>query len=151
MTPDQIYGCKSGTLGIPEFGTRFVRGMLEETQPHTMEELIRIAGLSPRYRRVAGQRAGAGKERSGDNSKDCICNRDDIMNFLIKQGLEPKMAFTTMESVRKGKGLKPEMESAMNEHNTPEWFIDSCKKIKYMLPQGAFGRIRHDVAAHSVL
>ena len=68
--------------------------------------------------------------------KDCICNRDDIMNFLIKQGLEPKMAFTTMESVRKGKGLKPKMESAMNEHNTPEWFIDSCKKIKYMFPKG---------------
>ena len=135
VTPDQIYGCKSGTLGIPEFGTRFVRGMLEETQPHTMEELIRIAGLSHGTDVWLGNAQELVKSGQAQ-LKDCICNRDDIMNFLIKQGLEPKMAFTTMESVRKGKGLKPEMESAMNEHNTPEWFIDSCKKIKYMFPKG---------------
>lgn len=135
VTSDQIYGCKSGTLGIPEFGTRFVRGMLEETQPHTMEELIRIAGLS----HGTDVWLGNAQElvRSGQaRLKDCICNRDDIMNFLIAQGLEPKMAFTTMESVRKGKGLKPEMEAAMIEHNTPQWFMDSCKKIKYMFPKG---------------
>ncbi len=135
VTPDQIYGCKSGTLGIPEFGTRFVRGMFEKTQPHTMEELIRIAGLSHGTDVWLGNAQELVKSGQAQ-LKDCICNRDDIMNFLIKQGLEPKMAFTTMESVRKGKGLKPEMESAMNEHNTPEWFIDSCKKIKYMFPKG---------------
>ena len=135
VTPDQIYGCKSGTLGIPEFGTRFVRGMLEETQPHTMEELIRIAGLSHGTDVWLGNAQELVKSGQAQ-LKDCICNRDDIMNFLIAQGLEPKMAFTTMESVRKGKGLKPEMEQAMNEHNTPQWFIDSCKKIKYMFPKG---------------
>ncbi len=68
--------------------------------------------------------------------KECICTRDDIMNALIGYGVESKMAFTTMESVRKGKGLKPEMEEAMHEHNVPQWFIDSCKKIKYMFPKG---------------
>ncbi len=127
--------CTTGTLGVPEFGTPFVRGMLDETHPTTMEELIRISGLSH------GTDVWLGNARDLIMNgvaplKECICTRDDIMNALIAYGVESKMAFTTMESVRKGRGLTPEMESAMVEHNVPPWFIDSCKKIKYMFPKG---------------
>ena len=134
VTPEQI-GSNTGTFGVPEFGTRFVRQMLEETRPTTMEELIRISGLSHGTDVWIGNaqeviRAGHAPLAS------CICTRDDIMNALMDYGVAPKMSFDTMESVRKGKGLKPEMEAAMREHNVPEWFIDSCKKIKYMFPKG---------------
>ena len=134
VTPEQI-GSKTGTYGVPEFGTRFVRQMLEETKPTTMEELIRISGLSHGTDVWIGNaqeiiKAGIAPLAS------CICCRDDIMNALMDYGVEPKMAFDTMESVRKGKGLKAEMEKAMLEHNVPDWFIDSCKKIKYMFPKG---------------
>ncbi len=134
VTREEI-GCTTGTFGVPEFGTAFVRGMLDETHPTTMEELIRISGLSH------GTDVWLGNARDLIMNgiaplKECICTRDDIMNALIGYGVESKMAFTTMESVRKGKGLKPEMEEAMHEHNVPQWFIDSCKKIKYMFPKG---------------
>ncbi len=127
--------CSTGTFGIPEMGTGFVRGMLDETKPSTMEELLRISGLSH------GTDVWLGNAQSLIASgtatlNQCICCRDDIMNYLIEQGVEPKMAFTTMESVRKGKGLKPEMEQAMMEHSVPQWFIDSCKKVKYLFPKG---------------
>ncbi len=131
----EALGCSTGTLGIPEFGTSFVRQMLDDTKPTTMEELIRLSGLSH------------GTDVWLGNAKDlitsgtavlaqCICTRDDIMNYLISKGVQSKMAFDTMESVRKGKGLKPEMEEAMNAADVPAWFIDSCKKIKYMFPKG---------------
>ena len=134
VTPEQI-GSKTGTYGVPEFGTKFVRQMLEETHPTTMEELIRISGLSHGTDVWIGNaqeiiKAGIAPLAS------CICCRDDIMNALIDYGVAPKMSFDTMESVRKGRGLKPEMEEAMIEHNVPAWFIDSCKKIKYMFPKG---------------
>ena len=134
VTPEQI-GSKTGTYGVPEFGTKFVRQMLEETHPTTMEELIRISGLSHGTDVWIGNaqeiiKAGIAPLAS------CICCRDDIMNALIDYGVAPKMSFDTMESVRKGRGLKPEMEEAMIEHNVPTWFIDSCKKIKYMFPKG---------------
>ena len=127
--------CNTGTYGVPEFGTGFVRGMLEETRPKTMEELLRISGLSH------GTDVWLGNAQeiiaSGTATlSECVCCRDDIMNYLMDQGVQPKMAFTTMESVRKGKGLKPEMEKAMNEAEVPAWFMDSCKKIKYMFPKG---------------
>ena len=127
--------CNTGTYGVPEFGTGFVRGMLEETKPHTMEELLRISGLSH------GTDVWLGNAQeiiaSGTATlSECVCCRDDIMNYLIDKGVKPKLAFTTMESVRKGKGLKPEMEEAMAEVNVPDWFVDSCKKIKYMFPKG---------------
>lgn len=100
-----------------------------------MEELIRISGLSHGTDVWIGNaqeiiKAGIAPLAS------CICCRDDIMNALIDYGVAPKMSFDTMESVRKGRGLKPEMEEAMIEHNVPSWFIDSCKKIKYMFPKG---------------
>ena len=134
VTPEQI-GSNTGTYGVPEFGTSFVRGMLEETKPSSMEELIRISGLSHGTDVWLGNtqdiiRAGIAPLSS------CICCRDDIMNALIDYGVDSKLSFTTMESVRKGRGLTPEMESAMREHNVPDWFIDSCKKIKYMFPKG---------------
>ena len=126
---------ETGTLGIPEFGTSFVRGMLMETRPTTMEELIRISGLSHGTDVWIGNAQEIIKAGIAPLA-DCICTRDDIMNALMDYGVEPKMAFDTMESVRKGRGLKPEMEQAMLEHDVPAWFIDSCKKIKYMFPKG---------------
>ena len=134
LTEEDIL-CNTGTYGVPEFGTGFVRGMLQETRPSTMEELLRISGLSH------GTDVWLGNAQeiiaSGTATlSECVCCRDDIMNYLMDQGVKPKLAFTTMESVRKGKGLKPEMEQAMVEVGVPDWFMDSCKKIKYMFPKG---------------
>lgn len=135
VTPDDLGGCKTGTLGVPEFGTAFVRQMLEDTHPSTMQELIRISGLSH------GTDVWLGNAKDLiDNGiaplSQCLCTRDDIMNQLMQMGVPAKMAFDTMEFVRKGKGLKPEMADAMHEHNVPSWFEDSCRKIKYMFPKG---------------
>ncbi len=134
LTAEELGVAESGTLGVPEFGTSFVRGMLKETKPSTMEELIRISGLSH------GTDVWLGNAQDlvhqGIPLKQCFCTRDDIMNALIASGVEASMAFKTMEAVRKGKGLKPEMEEAMRAANCPEWYIDTCKKIKYMFPKG---------------
>ena len=127
--------CSTGTYGVPEFGTGFVRGMLDETKPSTMEELVRISGLS-HGTDVWLDNAQMLVRTGTAKLSECVCCRDDIMNYLLDKGVEPKMSFTTMESVRKGKGLKPEMEQAMLDHNVPSWFMDSCKKIKYMFPKG---------------
>ncbi len=134
VTPADI-GSNTGTYGVPEFGTRFVRQMLEETKPHSMEELIRISGLSHGTDVWIGNAQEIIKAGIAPLSS-CICCRDDIMNALIDYGVPAELSFKTMESVRKGKGLTPEMESSMIEHNVPDWFIDSCKKIKYMFPKG---------------
>ncbi len=131
----EALGCSTGTLGIPEFGTGFVRQMLEDTKPSTMEELIRLSGLSHGTDVWLGNAKDIITSGTATLSQ-CICTRDDIMNYLISKGVQSKMAFDTMESVRKGKGLKPEMEEAMIAADVPVWFIDSCKKIKYMFPKG---------------
>ncbi len=127
--------CPTGTLGVPEFGTPFVRQMLMDTRPTTMEELIRLSGLS----HGTNVWLGNAKELIAANTatlRDCICTRDDIMNALIQRGVSDKMAFDIMEDVRKGKGLKPVMVEAMRERGVEEWFIDSCNKIEYMFPKG---------------
>ncbi len=134
VTPEELMW-ETGTLGVPEFGTSFVRGLLMETRPTTMEELVRISGLS----HGTDVWLGNAQEiiRSGKAKlAQCFCTRDDIMNFLISKGMQEKMSFDIMESVRKGRGLRPEWEEAMIEHDVPDWAIDSCKKIKYMFPRG---------------
>lgn len=131
-TPDPILG-DLGCLAVPEFGTKFVRGMVRDTKPTTFDDLLCISGLSHGTDVWLGNAADL--VASGIPLKECICCRDDIMNYLIGKGVEPKLAFQTMESVRKGKGLKPEMEEAMKQNDVPDWYIDSCKKIKYMFPK----------------
>lgn len=124
----------TGAAGLPEYGTPFVRGILELTKPTTFDELLKISGLSH------------GTDVWLGNAKDLIdegiCTlksvigcRDDIMVYLLHKGLRPKLAFTIMESVRKGKGLKEEWIPEMKENGVEDWYIESCKKIKYMFPK----------------
>lgn len=125
---------KVGTFGVPEFGTKFVRQMLEDTKPTTFAELVRISGLS-HGTDVWLNNAQTIVQQEIAELKDTICTRDDIMLYLLLRGMDPKQSFVIMEQVRKGKGLKEDQEQAMREHDVPEWYIDSCKKIKYMFPK----------------
>lgn len=133
VEPEDI-DCEIGCLAIPEFGTKFVRQMLLDTKPSTFAELVRISGLSHGTDVWVNNAQDLVRENIV-GLKDVISTRDDIMNYLIFKGLPPKMSFTIMESVRKGRGLKPEHEEAMRENDVPEWYIGSCKKIKYMFPK----------------
>ena len=135
ITPEQNGGIKVGTLGVPEFGTKFVMGMLQDTKPSTLSELIKISGLSHGTDVWLGNASDLIASGTCTLST-CIGCRDDIMTYLINMGEDPSMAFKTMESVRKGKGLKPEMEEAMRAAGVPEWYHDACLKIKYMFPKG---------------
>ena len=134
IRPEDIGGCPLGCLGIPEFGTDFVIQMLLDTKPQSFSDLIRISGLSHGTDVWLGN-AQTLIEEGNATISTAICTRDDIMIYLINKGLDSEESFTIMESVRKGKGLKPQWEEEMKKHEVPDWYIWSCKKIKYMFPK----------------
>lgn len=123
-----------GSLGIPEFGTWFVRNMLEATKPRTFAELVRISGLSHGTEVWTNNAQDLIRQRTATLS-DVIATRDDIMIYLLNRQMPSKTAFAISESVRKGKGLTAEQERIMREHGVPGWYIDSCRKITYLFPK----------------
>ena len=158
---DPDYKFVHGSYGIPEFGTKFVRQMLDDTQPTMFADLVRISGFS----HGTDVWINNAQEFIRDGSatmKDAISTRDDIMNYLIHKGLPNKTAFKIMENVRKGKGITQEEADLMEENDVPEWYIESCRRIKYMFPKAhavayvmmsyriAYYKVYHPVEFYSV-
>lgn len=139
ISGDDCDQLSSGTIGMPEFGTNFVRGMLDTIKPKTYNDIIKVSGLSHGTDVWAGNAEalvkGTIEEFPKVEFKDVIGCRDDIMIYLINRGVPAAESFAIMEGVRKGKGLKKEQEQLMIEHKIPDWFIWTCKKIKYLFPK----------------
>ena len=134
VKPEEILGRRLGCLGIPEFGTEFVIDMVSEAKPKSLSDLIRISGLS--HGTNVWLNNAQDLIKAGDATiSTCICTRDDIMVYLINQGMEEALAFNIMERVRRGQGLLPEWEEQMREVGVPDWYIWSCKRITYMFPK----------------
>ena len=134
ISPEQILGETTGAIGLPEFGTDFVRRILKETQPKSFDDLISISGLSH------GTDVWANNAQDLINKmhlklSDVVTCRDSIMTYLIKLGVPSETAFSVMETVRKGKGIKEKDMQTINKHNVPKWYIDSCLKIAYLFPK----------------
>ena len=134
VEPEDIHGIPLGCLGIPEFGTEFAMQMVIDAKPQEFSDLIRISGLSHGTDVWLGNAQTLIEEGKATIST-AICTRDDIMIYLIQQGLDSEESFTIMESVRKGKGLKENWITDMTAHGVPDWYIWSCQKIKYMFPK----------------
>lgn len=134
ITPEEIGGRKLGCLGVPELGTDFLMEMLMETKPKNFSDLVRIVGMSHGTDTWFGNIQTLIHEGKATIST-APCTREDIMVYLISVGVERSLAFTIMESVRKGKGIRSEWESIMRKRGVPDWYIQSCKKIKYMFPK----------------
>jgi DNA polymerase-3 subunit alpha (Gram-positive type) len=123
-----------GTLGVPEFGTNFAMDMLRDTKPTKFEHLVRLSGLAHGTDVWLGNAQELIKKGTATIST-VVSTRDDMLNDLRGRGMDEALAFKIMEDVRKGKGLKPEYEQAMKEVKTPSWYIESCRKIKYIFPK----------------
>lgn len=148
FTDDPLLG-PTGAVAIPEFNTKFTRGVLEETHPTQVDTLLRISGFTH------GTDVWLGNARdlitSGTaNTQECVGCRDDIMIYLISMGFAPKRAFKIMESVRKGRGLPEGAEEEMKAQKVPEWYIESCKKM-HTCPQGPCCGLRDDGPAHRLV
>ena len=133
VTPEEL-GAKSGTFGIPEFRTSFTRQMIDDTHPVCFSDLVRISGFS--HGTDVWLNNAQDLIRAGTCTlHDAISARDDIMMYLIHKGIDPLLSFKTMESVRKGKGIKPDVVEKLRAGGVPEWYIESCQKIKYLFPR----------------
>lgn len=134
IRPEDIHGVRLGCLGIPEFGTSFAMQMVEDTKPKYFSDLIRISGLSHGTDVYLNNAQDLIKD-GVTTLQEAICCRDDIMVYLMHMGMDPGESFSIMEATRKHKGLKDEWCQDMLDHDVPQWYIDACKKIKYMFPK----------------